>query len=204
MTQIKTHLLFPSPVFECKIDNYKEINLELEKYIHELKKNDSKGIKASNAGNGWHSPYFLISEVDILKKFVKKIFPFIYKITTEHYAWNCTPEKIRINGMWSVINEKNSYNVRHFHPNCNLSAAYYVKAKEKCGRIKFFDPVDQKAMQSPTKKKDTTLSAETANFIPSEGDLLIFPSYLHHSVEENMSEEERIVISFNIQILKEI
>lgn len=48
---------------------------------------------------------------------------------------------------------KNSYNVRHFHPNCNLSAAYYVKAKEKCGRIKFFDPVDQKAMQSPAKKK---------------------------------------------------
>ena len=59
-------------------------------------------------------------------------------------------------------------------------------------------------MQSPTKKKDTTLSAETANFIPSEGDLLIFPSYLHHSVEENMSEEERIVISFNIQILRDI
>ena len=24
MTQIKTHLLFPSPVFECKIDNYKD------------------------------------------------------------------------------------------------------------------------------------------------------------------------------------
>ena len=79
MTQIKTHLLFPSPVFECKIDNYKEINLELEKYIHELKKN-SKGIKASNAGNGWHSPYFLISEVDILKKFVKKFFHLSIKL----------------------------------------------------------------------------------------------------------------------------
>ena len=79
-----------------------------------------------------------------------------------------------------------------------------MKAKEKCGRIKFYDPVDQKAMQSPAKKKDTTLSAEAANFIPGEGDLLIFPSYLHHSVEENMSEEERIVISFNIQVLKDI
>jgi ectoine hydroxylase-related dioxygenase (phytanoyl-CoA dioxygenase family) len=38
--------------------------------------------------------------------------------------------------------------------------------------------------------------------VPEEGDLLIFPSYLHHSVEENLSEDERIVISFNIEILK--
>ena len=42
MTQIKTHLLFPSPVFECKIDNYKEINVELEKYIYELKKKNNE------------------------------------------------------------------------------------------------------------------------------------------------------------------
>jgi ectoine hydroxylase-related dioxygenase (phytanoyl-CoA dioxygenase family) len=30
------------------------------------------------------------------------------------------------------------------------------------------------------------------------GTLLVFPSYLQHSVDTNMSEEERISISFNI------
>ena len=203
MAQMKAHSMFPTPVFECKIDNHKEINLELEKFIHELRDKDMKGLKLSNAGGGWHSPYFKISESDILKTFVKKIFPFIFKIAKDHYAWNCTPEKIRITGMWSVINSKNSYNQRHFHPNCNLSAAYYVKAKEKCGKIKFFDPVDQKVMQAPHKTKDTNFSAEAVTFTPNEGDLLIFPSYLHHSVEENKSEEERIVISFNVKVLND-
>ena len=33
---------------------------------------------------------------------------------------------------------------------------------------------------------------------PTEGGLVIFPSYLDHSVNENLSNEERIVISFNI------
>ena len=33
-----------------------------------------------------------------------------------------------------------------------------------------------------------------------EGDLLIFPAYLPHGVEENKSNEDRIVISFNIII----
>ena len=35
-----------------------------------------------------------------------------------------------------------------------------------------------------------------------EGDLLIFPAYLPHSVGQNLSDEDRIIISFNIDILK--
>ena len=35
---------------------------------------------------------------------------------------------------------------------------------------------------------------------PEEGKLLLFPSYLHHSVEENLSDEDRIAISFNLDI----
>ena len=33
-----------------------------------------------------------------------------------------------------------------------------------------------------------------------EGKLLIFPSYIHHAVEENLSDQDRVVISFNIDI----
>ena len=137
-----------------------------------------------------------------MKKFLNLLSPHLFEIITKDYGWKCNPEQIRFEGMWSVINTKNSYNIRHFHPNCHLSAAYYVKAKENCGKIKFFDPLDQKLIKSPTKLKTTDLSAEVANFTPNEGDLLIFPSYLHHSVEENLSGEDRIVISFNVDIQK--
>ena len=33
-----------------------------------------------------------------------------------------------------------------------------------------------------------------------EGDLLLFPAYLPHKVNENKSDEDRIVISFNVNI----
>ena len=59
-------------------------------------------------------------------------------------------------------------------------------------------------MQSPNKNELNDLSSEVITVAPNEGDLLIFPSYLHHSVEENLSEDERIVISFNIEILKNL
>ena len=34
-----------------------------------------------------------------------------------------------------------------------------------------------------------------------EGNLLIFPSYLYHSVGKNLSSEDRIIVSFNIDII---
>ena len=37
---------------------------------------------------------------------------------------------------------------------------------------------------------------------PVEGSLVLFPSYLDHSVNANLSSEERIVISFNIKLFK--
>jgi len=104
--------------------------------------------------------------------------------------------------MWSIINRKNSLNMRHFHPNCHLSAAYYVKAKENCGKIKFYDPLDQRLIKAPRKSVQNDLNIEAVTFTPQEGDLLIFPSYFHHSVEENLSGEDRIVISFNVEIQK--
>jgi ectoine hydroxylase-related dioxygenase (phytanoyl-CoA dioxygenase family) len=36
---------------------------------------------------------------------------------------------------------------------------------------------------------------------PEEGSLIIFPSYLPHSVEPNKHDEERISISFNVLAL---
>ena len=44
-------------------------------------------------------------------------------------------QNIRIKEMWAIINKKDNFNVLHTHPNCYLSAAYYVKAPEKLWKI---------------------------------------------------------------------
>ena len=38
------------------------------------------------------------------------------------------------------------------------------------------------------------------NIPPQEGVMLIFPSFLLHSVEENLSDEDRISVAFNLDI----
>ena len=201
MIKVNTHRFFPVPVFEFKIENSNKLNEELEKYIYELRDKNPDGIKKSNAG-GWHSPMFKIGENPILVKFLNQIRDYLKEIMSKELGWKYDLNKIKIDGMWSIINKKNSFNIKHNHPNCYLSSAYYVKAKKNSGCINFFDPKEQKNFRYPAIEKITELSAQVTKFEPEEGKLFIFPSYLYHSVDENLSEEDRIVISFNIDIDK--
>ena len=197
MSNIRIHKFFPVPVFEQKLENYKELNPQLENFIYDLKKNNPEGQKRSNAG-GWHSPFFNINESEPVKKLISSFIKSLPEIMTEHMGWRINKDKITILDMWSIVNKKNTFNVQHSHPNSLLSAAYYVKAKKNSGNIKFFDPKEMKTMYHPPIQKFNEISAEIIKIEPEEGKLLLFPSYLNHAVEENLSDEDRIVISFNL------
>ena len=199
MKDYKIYRLFPTPVFHFRVENYQELNTELENYILNLKKKDEKGQKKSNAG-GWHSQNFDINNDNTAKKFAKIFEEFYKKVIINKMGWKYDSNKVKMEAMWSIINKKGSFNIQHNHPNSYLSAAYYVRHPEKSGNIRFFDPREQKNIRYPKIKKYTDLSAVIIEKDPKEGDLLIFPSYLYHSVGENLSKDDRIIVSFNVEI----
>ena len=199
MKNIQIYKLFSSPVFHYNLDNHKELNKELENYILSLKNQNKEGQKKSNIG-GWHSPFFDIENNNVAKKFANIMEKFYKDVIMSDMGWKYENQKVNIEAMWSIINKKGSSNIRHMHPNSYLSAAYYVKAPKNSGNISFFDPKEQKNFSYPPIKKNTDLSAEIAHVKPEEGNLLLFPAYLYHAVGENFSNEDRIVISFNIAI----
>tara|TARA_B100001559_G_C16241200_1_gene502501 strand:+ start:124 stop:732 length:609 start_codon:yes stop_codon:yes gene_type:complete len=199
MKNIQIYKLFSSPVFHYNLDNHKELNKELENYILSLKNQNKEGQKKSNIG-GWHSPFFDIENNNVAKKFANIMEKFYKDVIMSDMGWKYENQKVNIEAMWSIINKKGSFNIQHNHPNSYLSAAYYVRHPEKSGGIKFYDPREQKSMRYPKIIKHGEFSSATVQIEPQEGDLLIFPSYLYHSVTENLSEKDRIIISFNIDI----
>ena len=192
--------LFPSPVFQFKVKNFESINKQLAEYIYELKEKDDKGIKKSNV-NGWHSKNFKIEKDNVPYNFVKAIHGHVKEVIVDGFGWKYIPEKVGISEIWSIINKKETFNTSHNHPGSYLSAAYYVKAPKDCGNIHFFDPNEIKKFNSPSIENLTELSTSGFSIKPEEGNLLIFPSYLYHDVGKNLSDEDRIVISFNVSIL---
>ena len=199
MKNYQIYKLFPTPVFHFRVENYQKLNTELENYILNLRKKDEKGQKKSNAG-GWHSHNFDLNNDNTAKKFAKIFEEFYKKVIINEMGWKYDSNKVKMEAMWSIINKKGSFNIQHNHPNAYLSSAYYVKHPEKSGSIKFFDPREQKNIRYPKIKNYTDISAVITEITPKEGDLLIFPSYLYHSVGKNLSEDDRIIVSFNINI----
>ena len=188
---------FPHPIFQYKLDNYENHNKEYSKYIYDLRKEDSKGQKLSNV-NGWHSPFFdLSSRETVGYKFLMKIQPYIADVF-KSYGWVFNPQKVKCSGMWAIVNKKGNFNTEHIHPNSNLSGAYYVSAPKNCGKFKVINPHSISRDKFPPRENPNELNRLVAEHEIEEGDLLIFTSYLPHSVLPNQSDDDRIVISFNI------
>ena len=193
--------LFSHPVFKYKVNEFETLNEELLKFIYNLKEKDNVGLKKSNI-NGWHSESFDLNDLKGKpNKFLSHITEHI-KDVFKHYGWIYDSTKVKCTSMWSIINKKGSFNIEHIHSNNYLSAAYYVKAPKNCGKFKALTPNIISKNYFPKSNKITELNALTAKISVAEGDLLIFPSYLPHSVEENKSDEDRVIISFNIDVLK--
>ena len=193
----KPNLLFPTPVWTLQLENYKIINQEMYTYIKESQIKDQKGIKKSN-NKGWHSKDFNLQEAEP-KKFINNISPSIEKVMID-MNWETEKQSIKISNMWAIINKGGSTNSRHQHGNSSISGAYYVRAPKNCGDIVFYDPRPAAVFSYPTAISSNFLNAQVNGISPKEGGLILFPSYVDHSVNENLSKNERIVISFNITI----
>ena len=193
----KPNLFFPTPVWTLQLDDYQSINEQMYKFIKITQSKDQQGISKSNI-KGWHSKDFNMQENEP-KDFIKFILPAIEQVITD-MNWEKQKQSVNINNMWAIINTGGSANLRHQHGNSTISGAYYVRAPKNSGDIVFYDPRPAPVYTYPKAVNPNLLNAQVNGISPKEGALVLFPSYLDHSVNENLSNEERIVISFNITI----
>ncbi len=107
-------------------------------------------------------------------------------------------EAFEITGCWANVLAKGAMHKAHSHPNNFLSGVYYVRAQPGTDTINFHDPRNQTSVIRPPVVELTAENTDQVVVRVTNGTLLMFPSYLPHSVDANLSEEERISISFNI------
>ena len=197
----KVHKYFAQPIFQYQLESYERHNQDLKKYIYNSYNEDPNGLSRSNQG-GWHSkPFDLKDKSSAPFIFFQSIQKYVADVFKE-YGWLYVPGKVNLTEMWAIINKKNNFNIEHTHPNNYLSAAYYVKAPENCGSFIVTNPNSVSRERITASVRKTEFNQNIAQIKPKEGDLLLFPAYLPHSVGMNLSDEDRIVISFNVDILK--
>lgn len=185
------HTLFPTALFSFQLQNHAELDQQLLTVIHRLKQSDA-GRVASNV-LGWHSQGNLF-DLEEVKPFQAIVTAAIAECAN---AMGYSDVPIRPANCWANVNPKYASNKIHDHANCLFSGVYYVKTPKDSGNLMFYDPREARTFYKPSVQAFTAYTADAVAHPPEAGILLIFPSWLKHGVDPNLSDEERVSISFN-------
>lgn len=105
-----------------------------------------------------------------------------------------------ITGCWANINPPGSAHQPHSHPNNLVSGVYYVQTLGDGDEIVFHDPRPQAHVIRPVTTRAVAETQATIGVEAKPGRMLLFPSWLRHSVHPNRTQAERISLSFNAML----
>lgn len=98
---------------------------------------------------------------------------------------------IAIERSWVNRFHKGSQLQGHAHGSTEMVMTYYHKMPEGSASITFYNPFDRQTGMAPFAQKVFTYS-------PKEGDILAWPGFLWHEVQEQNVNSERIALSMHV------
>ena len=184
--------MFPTLVWKIllKMELRDAIEARVLATVEQLRRN----MPTLNPGDGWQSEQTLHRRdefrelISCVGNATKSILRFL----------RISQQAFEITGCWATVLAKGAIHKTHSHPNNFLSGVYYVRIYPGADTINFHDPRRQTHVIRPPVVELTAENTDQVVVRVTNGTLLMFPSYLEHSVDTNMSAEERISISFNI------
>lgn len=173
--------------------------VDYNKIVNECysEKNKSEGRVCSNI-HGWQSnDIFTNPKIPNISNLIKTIETYSKNIFQDYGVKKDI--NLVIANSWININPPGSYNATHIHPTPGLSGVYYASAPKNSGNILLHNNFMMQFINATY--LDTTIENKNTHdnikYEPLTGRVIIFPSWLPHSVEINNSNEDRISIAFN-------
>jgi len=185
--------LFKTPILisSCNVNR----NALLE-YVETYVKNNPTGRQASNNG-GYQS-----LRLNYIQRPIKTLVDSIAKNVYDYGKELKIKTPIQLESIWFNINKTKESNMRHIHAGI-VSGVYYLKTNKDSGPIRFYHGYhDQMAYtwRNAEWKEMNNRTSEHWDILPNNDDLILFPSFLQHSVMANESSEDRISFSFNFVV----
>jgi uncharacterized protein (TIGR02466 family) len=189
---------FPTSIWRFTVPDHEALNRTLIGLAEDERRRDPTGIGHRSSVLGWHSKDQLHRRPEmaeflaILQDNVAQVGR-AYRIDTKQVA-------LELATCWIIVNGKFASGAVHCHPNSFLSGVYYINAAENCGDIFFQDPRHAALMGACPVTEHTPWTVRQISHRPAPGGMLIFPSWLYHGVEPNLSDAPRVSLSFNFRL----
>jgi uncharacterized protein (TIGR02466 family) len=189
----KLHSLFTTNVYQFQNPNAAQEHDSWRKALYGLRERDTGRVISNHLG--WQSsvPLQTVPQLAGLARFILGCLNEVAQ--TE--GWALERFNVIMEG-WANINGKGASNNMHNHPNTLLSGAYYIDTPASSGEIVFRDPREAAHIFMPPYAKAG--KSPVWKLTPQPGLLLVFPAWLLHAVEANLSDADRISIAFNANV----
>ena len=188
---MKVREMFSIPLLKLKVEEDTDILHECEDYIMSKVQVDTP--TQARFMNGPEKYRILEKYPDVrntLMGYVRHAF--------HTMSYSC---RFDISTSWLTINKKGEHVQLHDHKNSFWSAVYYYGHygdKNNGGELDIINPLPDLSSYRPNMKNANKFTTPCAKIIPERKDLIIFPSYLQHSVNPVRGDMPRKSLAFNI------
>lgn len=193
------HHLFPTIVYEADLNPPIHVKNEMIEYVNNFyqtltdkgQTNNFLGDYTGESNISSNREFFWLNEqVSIhVREYLKSI------------SVDDTHTSLFIQKSWPVVCPKDGGNVnKHIHKNSALSLVFYLQVDEDndSGNLCFHSPSHYPQICIPVNQGGSAYSVE---YKPRENSMIIFPSFLEHSVNFYSGKIDRYSVSYDIMLV---
>jgi len=190
--------IFAAPLVTHVIKDATELNAALRQHIL-THQSHNPGVSKSNRG-GWHSD---VGELEFCGDAGRLIIAHMLGLVEEatrrvfaEFRMPAAPLTWKLYA-WANVNRAGDFNKVHVHPASTWSGTYYVDNGEPtdgAAPLHLFDPCPARALTFMPKVVQDSVFVH-----PKPGLMVLFPSYVPHTVFPHEGTGARISIAFNVR-----
>ena len=170
--------IFPSPVYSVFLEDSDLLNVYVKSHLYTLRERQHTGFDSPGADRrGTWISHRGLHEESTFKVLFESVRMKLQGLAETH---EIGVNKPRCTAMWGDITDRYGYHQSHGGEACKIKGIYFVQTPDNAGQLFFHDP-------RVGNQKEGGLQ-EQAMFNMTEGQLLIFPSWLSYSLSANRSE----------------
>ena len=201
MKEITT--VFATPLYHAPLTTQGDVDLgDIERSCWSIAQDDEAGQNWCTE-NGYPGYTSYASLTDLSWRF--SVFSELERLLDLHVArfvkeldWDLEDKAITLQDLWINILPEGGTHSGHIHPHSVISGTTYIAMPEGASALRFEDPRLPQMMAAPPRRKNARGDLRPFIYVtPRVGDVILWESWLRHEVPVNMSEEERISVSFN-------
>jgi uncharacterized protein (TIGR02466 family) len=196
------------PMFLFNWDRHSEFQDQLTQvcYQHQARSSTS-GVATTVKAGLYESDFDFLQDPDssvqtFLEWARSSVFQAAKTVNQERWAAG-TRIGIDIHESWCHITQQGGYHDMHIHPNSSWSAIYYVSIGEsdaikRSGVNRFYSPWNVSYTDIGSRYVSETSSIDIP---PSDGSMVVFPSWLSHAATPYQGNTPRVIIAFNCRFV---